>query len=167
MCGVCKRSTQVPSMNVVNSISKGWRDLSKGSTKIYYDLAKSAYVTCPRCSTNIAIPKTTTSTTTTTTTTESKEKKETSEDAEPGSTSAPAFRTLSCPSCGMTLNYIPPPPTMPQSETTTAPSTDIVSARRSSQPGTQSSTESSLPSSQGVQFTAGSSESSTTSTSSS
>jgi hypothetical protein len=128
MCGICKRSTQVPSMNIVNSITKGWRDVTKGTHKIYYDLAKSPYVTCPRCATNIAIPTTPPSTTTTTTTTSDvKDKKDSSEDAEPGST-ALTYRTLCCPACGMTLNYIPPPPSMPPSETTTAPSSDIVAA---------------------------------------
>jgi len=178
MCGICKRSTQVPSMNLVNSLSKGWRDMSKGTHKIYYDLAKSPYVTCPRCATNIAIPATpppTTTTTTptpTTTTSEVKEDKKDSPeiDAEPGSfpssVPTPTFRTLTCPSCGMTLNYIPPPPAMPQSETTTAPSSQIVAPRRGSaiDPSSSSSDSSSSSSSSSNSSSSNSSSSSEGST---
>jgi len=129
-------------MNIVNSLSKGWRDVTKGSQKIYYDLAKSPYVTCPRCSANIAIP-TEKSGTTTSTTSDVKmpplDKKESLEDPEPGSQPTQSLRTLCCPSCGMTLNYVPPPTNMPQSETTTAPSSHIVAPRSATMSSSSSS----------------------------
>jgi len=60
----------------------------------------------------------------------SQDKKDFPEDAEPGSQSN--LRSLCCPACGMTLNYVPPPTTMPQSETTTQPTSEVIAPRRDS-----------------------------------
>jgi len=93
ICGICKRSTQVPSMNIVNSLSKGFRDLTKNTTKVYYDLRKSPYVTCPRCNTNMAVdPKASVDV-----------KKQ-----EEGVDGQSNYCSLQCMSCGMVLNYLPP-----------------------------------------------------------
>jgi len=112
ICGICKRSTQVPSMNIVNSLSKGFRDATKGTMKVYYDFTKAPYVTCPRCNTNMAID-------TKAKTVDIKEKKEMESDAEPGT--EPTICSLQCTSCGMTLNYVPPSLNVPSSTTTSQP----------------------------------------------
>jgi hypothetical protein len=99
ICGICKRSTQVPSMNIVNTITKGFRDVSKGTLKVYYDLTKSPYVTCPRCNTNMAVDIKAQNTPP-----EMKENKEV--EGEPGADQI--YRSLPCSSCGMILHYVPP-----------------------------------------------------------
>jgi len=119
ICGVCKRSTQVPSMNIVNTLTKGFRDASKGTMKVYYDLTKSPYVTCPRCYKNIAVdlkahqPPST----------DTKEKKEVEVTMDEETESC--IRSLQCTSCGMTLNYMPPsnipPTTVPAASQSTPP----------------------------------------------
>jgi len=119
ICGICKRSTQVPSMNIVNSFSKSFRDATKGTMKVYYDLTRAPYVTCPRCNANIAVDLKNSQPS------DVKEKKEI--EGEPGSQSN--VHSLACTSCGMTLNYmlpsnVPsstvPSSTVPSSTTTTS-----------------------------------------------
>jgi hypothetical protein len=114
MCGVCKRSTQIPSLNIVNSINKSLRDVSKGTRKIYYDLSKHPYVTCPRCNTNIAVEINKTTITASDKNDLSQEHKEHKEIKE-GELNPEMnnFSTVPCGSCGLVLTYI----AMPQTNT--------------------------------------------------
>jgi len=104
ICGICKRSTQVPSMNIVNTLTKGFRDATKGTMKVYYDLTNSSYVTCPRCYTNVAVE----SKAQQPPSTDTKEKKEME-----GEEMESYIHSLQCTSCGMTLNYMPPSNILP------------------------------------------------------
>jgi len=93
MCGVCNRSTLIPSMNIVNSINKGLRDAHKETYRIYYDISKHPYITCPRCNTNVPVDMNKTKT-------DQKDQKEQKEgDSQPG------FSALTCYSCGQSFDY--------------------------------------------------------------
>jgi len=104
MCGVCQRSTLIPSMNIVNSFNKGLRDASKETHRIYYDLAKLPYVTCPRCNTNVPVDLKKTKT-------GNQESSQDQKDQKEGD-----FCAVSCHSCGMTLNYLPSQPNIAHAE---------------------------------------------------
>jgi len=56
LCGVCRRSTQVPATNIENTLASGWRELTKTTSQIYYNVMKSPYVTCPHCTAHTPIP---------------------------------------------------------------------------------------------------------------
>lgn len=100
MCGVCKRSTTIPSMNIVNSINKGLRDASKETFRIYYDLSKHPYITCPRCNTNVPVDLNKTKTDKQEMPQDQKDQKDQNEGD---------LSTVSCYSCGITLNYLSHP----------------------------------------------------------
>jgi hypothetical protein len=112
-------------MNIVNSISKSFRDATKGTMKVYYDLRRAPYVTCPRCSTNIAVDLTHPPT-------DIKEKKEIEVVGEPETQSN--IHSLPCTACGMTLNYVLPTdiPTATTASTTSQPQTSSQSVETGS-----------------------------------
>jgi hypothetical protein len=49
ICGVCNKSTPVPTRNISNLVTRGANDIAKGATKVFYNISQQAWVSCPRC----------------------------------------------------------------------------------------------------------------------
>lgn len=102
LCGICNRSTKIPSMNVIDQIQSTSRDVAKQSEKVYYDLRGHAYVKCPTCTKPLQIP------------TEDKNQAGISEGALPqegegvGLLAEGKEKLISCPKCGAEVSYVKP-----------------------------------------------------------
>lgn len=55
LCGVCRNSTSIPTRNIVDSIRTKGREIHQSARKVYFDLRKVAFVTCPRCSAHLPL----------------------------------------------------------------------------------------------------------------
>jgi len=121
MCGVCKRSTQIPSLNIMNSINKSLRDVTKGTRKIYYDLSKHPYVTCPRCNTNIPVEINKTTIIAENSKNELPQEHKEHKDVKEGELNPEInnFSTVPCGACGLVLTYLAHQMTNPNTVPTT------------------------------------------------